>query len=120
MPPCTACKRDDVPRAPAFPRSLPFPPLVAHVTLQHEPCKDSMGETYDLETKQVIVAEDGLWDLGEYDAPQTEAPKAIGPILPAIKKPTGRRSKRAPAKPAAADAKEEDPEGDSSIDDWIP
>lgn len=60
---CTGCARDELPLAPAFPRSARV--ACAHVDKKGAPCRESPSPSvYDLEALTTIVAEDKLWDLG--------------------------------------------------------
>jgi hypothetical protein len=57
---CGDCLRDDLPRAPLFPRVASV--VCAHATPTGLPCRERPEGTYDLEALELICGDDAAWD----------------------------------------------------------
>ena len=148
MPRCYSekCKREGLPVAAMFPPIAKIAP--AHVRPDGEPCTEVPG-TYADDVREMIMAEDALWDLEGAAAPEPDepppAPLKFEPVPdrkveaeppPAVEKPAHEpATAREPKKPdrradkrrrddkrkeALAAQKKVKPRGEEDIDEWSP
>lgn len=131
------CRREDLPAMVGMPPGLKMP--CAHVNASGEPCPESPVGIYDLETLQLIVAEDALWgpefkpgqavdgttaqaDKAATATPEESRSGSSDTLVPEGSIPSPGTEKRRTKKPAKA-AKKAPPaatKDEEDLDNWEP